>query len=302
MDLISEAVASTRAGRAWAVHNRYAGAWATRFPAITGAGLHVVRHGEPWLIPEDGEPVALRPGSVVFVPHGPPHGFSSAPCAFADLPAVRTPPPDPEHVDVDFVSCCYHLDRGTGHAYLNGLPDVITLVIDEERYPGVRGLADLLAGHAGPDRPGGDVALPAIVDLLLVHLLRMWRDQQDAAHPAAVDPSLAGVFDLLARPYATNLTVCDLADLARMSRASFSRRFTGTTGETPGAYLARRRLDEGARLLRHTDLPLAAVAKHLGYATEFSFSAAFRRGFGIAPGRFRNRERGLGAATGPSGR
>ncbi|WP_239145461.1 AraC family transcriptional regulator [Actinoplanes couchii] len=284
--MISEAVATAGAGRAVAVRNRYAGSWTTRFPAINGAGLHIVRQGAPFLIPEHGDPVRLGPGDIVFVPQGPPHGFSSEPRPFRDLPPERVPSPDPDPYDVDFVSCCYHLDRGRAHELLTGLPDVITLRVDD---PGVRGLADLLGDHAPGQHPGDDVALPAIMDLLLVRLLRICHDRQGV--PPSLDPAIARVLTSIQENPGKPFSVRQLSALARMSPATFARRFTEATGETPGAHLTRRRLDQGARLLRHTDLPLAAIAERLGYATEFSFSAAFSREYGTAPGRFRRRHR-----------
>ncbi|GIE78591.1 AraC family transcriptional regulator [Actinoplanes philippinensis] len=286
MDKISEAVTTARAGRAVAVRNRYAGSWVTRFPAINGAGLHIIRQGTLFLIPEHGDAVRLSPGDVVFVPHGPPHGFSDGPCAFRDLPPARTPSPDPEPYDVDFVSCCYHLDRGRGHELLTGLPDVITLRADD---PGVRGLADLLGEHASGEHPGDDVALPAIMDLLLVRLLRIWHDGQGVA--PSLDPGVARALTSIQENPEKPYSVRQLSALARMSPASFARRFKEVTGDTPGAYLIRRRLGRGAELLRHTDLPLTVIAGRLGYATEFSFSAAFSREYGVAPGRFRRRHR-----------
>lgn len=44
---------------------------------------------------------------------------------------------------------------------------------------------------------------------------------------------------------------------------------------------------------RDGDEPLAAVARQVGYTSEFAFATAFKREFGVAPGRFRR------AATGP---
>jgi AraC-like DNA-binding protein len=292
VDLISEAVATARAGRPVAVRNRFAGSWGTRFPAINGAGLHIVRHGAPLLIPERGDPVRLGPGDVVFVPRGQPHGFSSEPRAFPDLPPERVLSPDPDPYDADFVSCCYHLDRGHGHELLTGLPDVITLRVDDPR---VRGLADLLGDHAPGQHPGDEVALSAIMDLLLVRLLRIWHDRQGVA--PSLDPAVARVLTAIRENPDKAYSVRQLSALARMSPATFTRRFTEATGETPGAYLVRRRLDHGARLLRHTDLPLTAIAKQLGYATEFSFSAAFTRSYGVAPGRFRRRDRDAAQAV-----
>jgi AraC-like DNA-binding protein len=45
-----------------------------------------------------------------------------------------------------------------------------------------------------------------------------------------------------------------------------------------------------SRLLRETQAPLAVVARQVGYSSEFAFASAFRREFGIAPGRFRRRD------------
>ena len=53
------------------------------------------------------------------------------------------------------------------------------------------------------------------------------------------------------------------------------------------AYLVDRRMSLGAQLLRESPAPLAAIARQVGYSTEYAFSAAFRRAYGVAPGRFR---------------
>jgi AraC-like DNA-binding protein len=298
MDLISEAVASTRAGRAVACRNRYAGTWSTRFPAVNGSGLHIVRHGSLWFIPEHGPASRLHAGDVVFVPRGPQHGFSHAATAFQELSRVADRTPNLDSFDVEFVSCCYHLDRGQIHESFNDLPDVLTLTIDDQAHPMLRTLADLLGEHAAADRPGNDIALPALVDLLLIHLLRGWHGQNGENWPESADPQIAGVLRTVQEEPHKPWTVRQLCDLAGLSRATFARRFTDMMGETPSAYLIRRRLDHGAQLLRYTELPLASIASQLGYSTEFSFSSAFRRGFGIAPGRFRLRERD----PNPSGR
>ena len=48
--------------------------------------------------------------------------------------------------------------------------------------------------------------------------------------------------------------------------------------------------------LRDTDARLAAIAGALGYASEFSFAAAFKRHHGVAPGRWRSDARSRQAA------
>ncbi|EXG82251.1 AraC family transcriptional regulator [Cryptosporangium arvum] len=292
MDLINEVVARARAGRAVARRSRYAGDWATRFPAVNGSGLHVVQRGSLWLIPENGDPVSLRAGDAVFVPHGPPHGFSHAPAPFSSLSETGAWMPGGDAFDVEFVSCCYHLDRGQVHESLTGLPDVITLTIDGHQHPQLPVLAELLGDHADGAGSGNDIGLAAVVDLMLVHLLRAWRGLQDEqVRRRTPDPQIAHVLKAVQdEPYRA-WSVRELSDRTRLSRAAFTRRFTAALNETPSAYLTRRRLEQGAHLLRHTELPLASVAEHLGYATEFSFSTAFRRHYDIAPGRFRSQHR-----------
>jgi len=47
------------------------------------------------------------------------------------------------------------------------------------------------------------------------------------------------------------------------------------------------RLAHAACLLHKTDAPLAQIAARSGYGTEYSFSRAFKRAFGVAPGGYR---------------
>jgi AraC-like DNA-binding protein len=55
----------------------------------------------------------------------------------------------------------------------------------------------------------------------------------------------------------------------------------------PMAYLTDWRLRSGARLLRQSDQPLTAVARRVGYSSPFAFATAFRRSYGVPPGRYR---------------
>jgi transcriptional regulator GlxA family with amidase domain len=86
-----------------------------------------------------------------------------------------------------------------------------------------------------------------------------------------------------ARPW----TVAALAKVAGLSRAPFARRFREATGRSPVRWLAEQRLAVAEELLLETDLGLAAIAAEIGYGSEFAFSKAFKRRFGVAPGVFR---------------
>jgi AraC-like DNA-binding protein len=74
----------------------------------------------------------------------------------------------------------------------------------------------------------------------------------------------------------------DAQDLVGLSRAAFARRFIALTGRPPLTYLTWWRMVLAGRLLRSSDVSLAAVAGRVGYASEFAFAKAFKRHVGVA--------------------
>ncbi|MGE5290988.1 MAG: helix-turn-helix transcriptional regulator [Micromonosporaceae bacterium] len=73
-----------------------------------------------------------------------------------------------------------------------------------------------------------------------------------------------------------------------ISRATLARRFLAKVGHTPAAYLTNWRMDLAAQRLRDT---VAAIARSLGYTSEYSFNRAFTRARRIPPGRYRAQTR-----------
>lgn len=84
------------------------------------------------------------------------------------------------------------------------------------------------------------------------------------------------------------LPVAELARVAGMSRAHFTRTFTRATGLPPGEYVLGRRLEDAARLLvQGARLPVKEVAILTGFADPNYFAKAFRRHYGLSPTEFR---------------
>ncbi|WP_033339764.1 AraC family transcriptional regulator [Catenuloplanes japonicus] len=149
--------------------------------------------------------------------------------------------------------------------------------------PSVVALLDAHEAQAGG--PGTDTVRPALLDLMLTHALTGWLASAD--RPATPDPAITTLLNMIDDSPQTRWTVRDLGRAAGLSRAALTRRFTAAVGRPPMAYLIGARLDRAARLLRETEAPLSSIARQVGYATEFSFAGAFRREYGVAPGRFR---------------
>ncbi|MBZ6285760.1 AraC family transcriptional regulator [Streptomyces olivaceus] len=272
MDLISEVIRTVRVGSAGARLIRQTDPRGLRFSAFTGSGFHIVRRGTCWLITEHGEPVRLGPGDVVLSSSGAAHGLSATPRALADLPeCVMGPvPPEPGPADFEFLCGAYRFEHGGAPQYLRALMDLLA--------------ADIAAGTG----PGTGATLPALLDLVLAEVLRQWHDEQDTSgRPRADDPGIAAALREIHENPQRAWTVDQLSSAAAMPRTAFTRRFTAVIGMPPMKYLTTWRLGRAARLLRESDAPLAAIARQVGYTSEFAFSAAFRREYGTSPGGFR---------------
>ena len=79
-----------------------------------------------------------------------------------------------------------------------------------------------------------------------------------------------------------------IADQAGLSPYHFSRLFTARMGRSVMAYVRGRRLVRAAhRLVGNPDVRLVDLAFDCGFDSQEAFTRAFRRIFGVAPGRFR---------------
>jgi AraC-like DNA-binding protein len=89
--------------------------------------------------------------------------------------------------------------------------------------------------------------------------------------------------DLADARYFEPLGVDDLAAVAGLSRAHFSREFRSAFGEPPHAYLLTRRLERAAALLRTTDRSVADICLSVGLRSIGSFTTSFGRAYGRSP-------------------
>ncbi|MFF8380764.1 AraC family transcriptional regulator [Streptomyces sp. NPDC015661] len=302
MDVVSDAISTVRAGRPSSDRVRVGGRWCARLDPYDGAGFHVVLRGSCWLLPDGGEPVALGAGDAVLLPHGTGHVIADAPAdaervaravpfdRWADGSLPRPPRTESGEREVEMVCGKYRLDRSHVHPLLAELPPLVHLPDRAGGRPELRAAITLLGGELDERHPGACAALPSLLDLLLVYMIRSWLAESTAGVWPAVlgDPVTAAALRALHSDPAAPWTVDRLAAEAGVSRPTLARRFTALVGRPPMAYLTWWRLTLAATLLRDTGDPLAAVARHVGYATPYALSHAFRREFGTTPGRYRN--------------
>jgi AraC-like DNA-binding protein len=101
-------------------------------------------------------------------------------------------------------------------------------------------------------------------------------------------PSLRRARDLIDREYGEPLDLGTMAAEAGYSRSHFARAFAAAYGETPGAYLTRRRIERAKTLLRTANLSVTEICFLVGFASLGSFSTRFRELVGRSPSAYRD--------------
>ncbi|MEO3876444.1 AraC family transcriptional regulator [Nonomuraea sp. B12E4] len=305
MDAFADLLRGIRANGSVFGHSILSPPWSLRF--VDGAPLTLcgLLRGEGWIMAEAQAPRRITVGEAVVV-RGP------QPFLFVDDPATNAPvvtdcgehgalpanggtvhhlgrrtSGDPD-ASTTLIVGAYPVRGDIGRRLLKALPPVLTVSMDGD----TAAVSEYIAAEVALNRPGQQVVLDRLLDWLLVCTLRAWFDHPDTSAPAwytamsdpIVGEALRHMHDDPARPW----TVAQLASRAGVSRSAFARRFTTLVGQPPLAYLTQWRMTIASDLLIEPDATIADVAKRVGYADAFNFSAAFKRVKGMSPSNHRS--------------
>ncbi len=290
-DALGQSLRRLDVGHAFSSYKELARPFGIGFPRTDAvAGFHMVFGGSSWLAPEHGAGRWLHTGDIALLPHGAGHAIMDRPTSpvipYYEVPAVV---PRGEHA---LLCGVYKFGPGGLDPVLALLPQVVHIPARQiAASPGFGAVLGALREEVSGARPGHDAVVSSLVDAAFVYIVRSWFAEQDPIEGAWVsalhDRDLSRSLALIHADPASPWTVDKLAKLARMSRAAFARRFTQQVGTSPLAYVAARRIDLAARLLRETAQPLGEIAAAVGYESEFALGRAFKRARNVAPGRYR---------------
>jgi AraC-like DNA-binding protein len=255
------------------------------------ASLHIVDEGELELR-IDGHPRVerARRGDVVLLPRGESHRVSDGsglarPIASADAPAPAR-----------WLCGTFTIGDPQASHLLGSLPAVI--ILSGAQGPTLEGLEvarRMLVYEMESPSQGSAVMVARILDLIFIQILRAWAAGPDAEPnwlAAAFDPQIGPALSAIHREPGHDWTVEQLARACNLSRSTFAQRFLARVGKPPATYLAHVRLDAATNLLRDLRLPIARIAKRVGYASEPAFSRAFKNRYGAPPTRWRQGAQG----------
>lgn len=142
------------------------------------------------------------------------------------------------------------------------------------------------------DKPGREIVMRALVEQVLVHVLRNYSqprlsEQLELSRVGLVDRRIRRSVELMHTQLDQDLTLKALAAASYLSPFHFARLFKKLTGATPHNYLAGIRATRAQLLLADSDLSVTEVGAQVGYLSASHFTKAFRLATGTTPREFR---------------
>ena len=153
-------------------------------------------------------------------------------------------------------------------------------------------LAQSLAAELREEDTGHEIVLDALVEQLLVNLLRRHanisrRDELELSRVGLIDRRVRRAVELMHARLDRELPLEELAAAAYLSPFHFARLFKKVTGASPHAYLAALRIERAQSLLANSDASITEIAARVGYSSHSHFTKAFRQSTGLTPRAFR---------------
>lgn len=151
---------------------------------------------------------------------------------------------------------------------------------------------------AGEELAGGRLAstgmMSRLSELLLIEAVRQYSatlpDGEVGWLMGLRDPQIGRALALIHGGLAAPWSAESLAKEVAMSRSAFVERFASLVGMPPIRYLTAWRLQTAKLMLRESRKTIAQLAYAVGYESEEAFSRAFKREFGLPPGRWREQQ------------
>jgi AraC-like DNA-binding protein len=292
-DPLSEVIALLRPRTVFTKGISGAGLWGVRYTDFGQPSFCTVLEGSCRLAVDGQAPITLEAGDFVLLPATPGFvlsGFEpvkpevvdpNVAAALVDEVRHGTPEGDP---DVRLLGGYFIFDSPDAGLLVPLLPPLVRMRGAER----LSTLTRLVGEEARAARPGRDLVLSRLVEVLLIEALRA--SQGDDTPPGLlrgladmrVSAAIRGMHRDPARPWA----VAELAREAALSRSAFFDRFSRIVGVPPMEYLLGWRMAVAKDLLRRREVKLSEVAERVGYGSASTFSTAFSRYVGQAPGRY----------------
>ena len=281
--------------------------WGIKIPSFDDAAIfYVVTRGSCYLEADRLEsPVSLVGGDLVMLPHGNAHvlrdQLESKIVPIEDLCARNRGCRAFHHGGsgslTAMVAGRFIFEDRASKSFFSALPPLIHIPGEHgQMVPWLDTTLKWMAAETNSNEPGAQIMESRLTDMLFIQILRahIAECSREGRYNgkagwlrAMADPSIGKAFEAIHDQPHHPWTVAELASKVNMSRTAFSVRFSQLAGLPPLTYVAKWRMLKASDFLRRGESTISEIAAAVGYESEASFSKAFKREIGVAPGTYR---------------
>lgn len=156
--------------------------------------------------------------------------------------------------------------------------------------PDLTSAAQLLLSALETRSSGSEVMYESLARVFTVKLLE--RYGEEAAAEAKFSRAFTArhykrVLDFVSDHFGDQVAIADLASVAGLSEAHFSREFRKTIGDSPHQFLMRFRVEQAAKMLADPASALSEIAHACGFSDQAHLTRLFKRFMGQTPRQYR---------------
>lgn len=222
-----------------------------------------------------GEPLTLPSGSLYITSPFEKHGALNEvmpSCELYWLQVDFSRVPIPESSPDRFWACDETLLSRIKHQLIKGNEEtrrLFSTLLRECRFP----------------RESSFLLMRATLTALLIHIYRLETSSPSHALSKVVQP----ILDFIEKHLPASPSLDELASHGGISRSYLHQLFVEHIGESPGAYMMRRRIAMAQERLHSSDLSITTIAYDLGFSSSQHLSSSFKKVTGFTPRAWRNK-------------
>ena len=270
-----------------------AGEWAVRYSPFGYPSFCVVMDGSCRLAVDGHDSIRLEVGDFILLSETPAFtmsGFEATTPEMIDSEVAATRSDEVRHgrqsgpPDVRLLGGYFIFNSSDAGLLTSLLPGLVHLRGADR----LTKLVELIVEETGEWKPGRELVLSRLVEILLIEALRSapGKDAPPGLLKGLADDRIVAALRKIHGNIGYSWSVATLAKEASLSRSAFFNRFTRTVGMAPIEYLLSWRMMVAKRELAKRGCRIAEVAERVGYGSASAFSIAFSRHVGIPPGQY----------------
>lgn len=298
MDLLSDILNKVKLSSAVYFKSDFSAPWGMEIPRGPFAQFHIVTRGQCVLKTKDKE-LQLFAGDIVVFPLGTSHwladqesserkGGQDVVQSILDGKSLF----EGDNISTTLVCGHFEFDRDIDHPFVHELPEIIHITDSERKeISWLESITNLVIQEAGSENSGSNIIVNKLGEVLFIHTLRAFIQRNStkkgflaAIQDERISKALRAIHDSPEKDWRLD----SLAQIAGMSRTSFSNKFKDLIGETPLTYITNWRILQAKELLKESKKSVGEIADKVGYQSEAAFNRIFKKRVAQTPLKYRH--------------